>query len=45
MQVALMDTLKELLKSQWTQETAEAWNILFRFIADTMKRGLQAGKK
>ncbi|KXJ15001.1 globin-2 [Exaiptasia diaphana] len=42
MQVALMDTLKDLLQSQWTQETCDAWNILFRFIADTMKRGLQS---
>jgi hemoglobin-like flavoprotein len=44
MQVALMDTLSDLLQSQWTQETSDAWNILFRFIADTMKRGLQSGK-
>ncbi|XP_031559588.1 globin-1-like [Actinia tenebrosa] len=44
MQVALMDTLQDLLQSQWTQETSEAWNILFRFIADTMKRGLQSNK-
>lgn len=42
MQEALMDTLKDLLEAQWTQETCDAWNILFRFIADTMKRGLQS---
>ncbi|XP_031559586.1 cytoglobin-1-like [Actinia tenebrosa] len=41
MQLALIETLQDLLESQWTEETADAWNILFRFIADTMKRGLQ----
>ncbi|EDO37414.1 predicted protein [Nematostella vectensis] len=39
---ALMDTLRNLLQSQWTEETAEAWNKLFSFISTTMVRGLQS---
>lgn len=42
MQEALMCTLKELLNHQWTLETEEAWNKLFRFISTTMIKGLQS---
>ncbi|XP_020600641.1 neuroglobin-like [Orbicella faveolata] len=42
MQEALMYALKDLLKSQWTKETEEAWNKLFRFISSTMVKGLQS---
>ncbi|XP_032222462.2 globin [Nematostella vectensis] len=42
MQVAYTDTIQDLLKTQWTDGTAEAWNKLFRFIADTMKHGLSS---
>ncbi|XP_073230402.1 globin-1-like isoform X2 [Porites lutea] len=42
MQTALMSTLQELLKSSWTEETAEAWNKLFMFVKDQMIRGLQS---
>ena len=42
MQESLMFTLKELLNHQWTHETEEAWNKLFRFILSTMLKGLQS---
>ncbi|XP_031556128.1 globin-1-like [Actinia tenebrosa] len=42
MQAALMDSLRQTLQSEWTDETAIAWNKLFRFIADTMITGLQS---
>lgn len=42
MQEALMYNLKDLLRSQWTKETEEAWNRLFRFISSTMVKGLQS---
>lgn len=42
MQTALMSTLEDLLKSSWTQETAEAWNKLFEFVKDKMILGLQS---
>lgn len=42
MQEALMYTVKELLNHQWTHETEEAWNKLFRFISSTMIKGLQS---
>ena len=42
MQTALMDSLKDVLQNEWTDETALAWNKLFRFIADTMIAGLQS---
>ncbi|XP_078345225.1 globin-1-like isoform X2 [Oculina patagonica] len=42
MQDALMFTLNDLLKSSWTEETAEAWRKLFHFIIDHMICGLQS---
>ncbi|XP_068672902.1 globin C, coelomic-like isoform X2 [Montipora capricornis] len=42
MQSALMSTLQDLLKTSWTEETAEAWNKLFKFLKDQMIYGLQS---
>ena len=42
MQEALMFVLKDLLKSSWTEETADAWNKLFQFITEHMVYGLQS---
>ena len=42
MQDSLMYALKELLNHQWTHQTEEAWNKLFRFISSTMIKGLQS---
>ena len=37
-----MYVLKDLLKSSWTEETADAWNKLFQFITEHMVYGLQS---
>ncbi|PFX30557.1 globin-1-like isoform X2 [Stylophora pistillata] len=42
MQEALMFVLQDLLESSWTEETADAWNKLFRFVTEHMTYGLQS---
>ncbi len=40
MGAAMMLAFKELYPELWTEETDEAWNKLYRYIADMMTSGL-----